>query len=116
MPAYKPQKPVYKGKWQTVRRKILERDGHTCQIGLLGCTVTATCVDHITPVSWGGGWYDDTNLRAACHNCNTALGALAQKHAPPKKTSSSTPGNTPERECAETALKRRLTAEPSRDW
>jgi len=79
---YKPQKPVYSGRWRTVRARILERDGHTCQIGLLGCTTTATCVDHITPVSWGGGWWDPSNLRAACQNCNQALGALARKHRP----------------------------------
>ena len=101
MPAYKQRKPVYGGKWQTVRRRILERDNNTCQIGLIGCTTTANTVDHITPVSWGGSWYDETNLRAACANCNGALAVLARKHAP---------------QTTETALEARLTAEPSRDW
>lgn len=79
---YKQKKPVYGGKWQTVRKRILERDAHTCQIALPGCTVHANTVDHITPVAWGGSWYDADNLRAACAHCNGILATVAQKHAP----------------------------------
>ena len=106
---YKPRARVYGGRWATVRRRVLDRDNHTCQIGLLGCTNTATCVDHITPVSWGGEWYDPTNLRAACHNCNAALAVLARKHAPkhaPKSTYNGPRGHAPARP----------QAEPSRTW
>ena len=99
---YKKRARVYGGKWPTVRRRILDRDNHTCQIGLLGCTTTATCVDHITPVAWGGEWYAPENLRAACHNCNAALAVLARKHAP-----APTP-RTPTTDLTD--------AEPSRQW
>lgn len=63
-------KPQYSGPWQKIRRQILERDGGLCQIQLDGCTTTATQVDHITPVSHGGQWWEPTNLRAACAHCN----------------------------------------------
>lgn len=76
---HKPENRPYQGRWKIVRRQVLERDGHTCQINLPGCTVTATTVDHITPVALGGEWYDDNNLRAACHQCNSTLGGLTKK-------------------------------------
>jgi len=77
------RKTVYGGKWQAVRKKVLTRDGNRCQIGLpLICTIDATCVDHITPVAWGGEWWDLANLRAACQPCNQQLGAIARKHTP----------------------------------
>ena len=60
----------YGGKWQTVRKKILARDGYVCQIRAKGCQGQATDVDHIVPPSLGGSWYDWANLRAACHHCN----------------------------------------------
>ena len=64
------RKPWYEGPWRTVRRQILERDNHVCQIGSAGCTRTATEVDHIQPVSMGGAWFEADNLRAACSWCN----------------------------------------------
>ena len=76
---YKPAKPVYRGQWATVRRRILERDSHTCQIGIPGCQVTATTVDHITPVALGGDWYSPDNLRAACAGCNGELAKITQR-------------------------------------
>jgi 5-methylcytosine-specific restriction endonuclease McrA len=39
------------------------------------CTRFATTVDHIIPIADGGDMYDPTNLRAACHRCNSAGGA-----------------------------------------
>lgn len=63
-------KPQYSGPWQRIRPQILARDNGTCQINGPGCTTIATQVDHITPVHAGGAWYDPTNLRAACANCN----------------------------------------------
>lgn len=62
----------YNGPWQRIRLKILERDGHTCQIRGRNCTVKATHVDHIVPVEQGGPPYDPANLRAACQRCNVA--------------------------------------------
>ena len=76
---YKPRKAVYGGKWPTVRKRILQRDNHTCQIGLPGCTITANTVDHITPVALGGSWYEPDNLRAACAHCNGELAKIAQR-------------------------------------
>lgn len=64
-------KPVYSGHWPKLRRRILDRDGGRCKIRLPGCTVVATCVDHIVPHSLGGAWWDPDNLRAACAQCNT---------------------------------------------
>ena len=66
----KTTRPEYKGRWQTVRKRILERDGHTCQIRAPKCTIHATHVDHIIPVTQGGPWWDPDNLRAACAPCN----------------------------------------------
>lgn len=64
-----PSRP-YAGKWPKVRLKVLERDGWLCQIRGPGCTVKATCVDHIVEVLSGGSWWDESNLRAACVTCN----------------------------------------------
>lgn len=60
----------YGGPWPRIRKMILKRDGHRCQINGPRCKGHATTVDHI--VSWqnGGAWYDPANLRAACTTCN----------------------------------------------
>jgi len=52
---YKPTKPVYQGPWKTVRRRILERDNHTCQIGLPGCTIKENNVDLLLTSEVGPG-------------------------------------------------------------
>ena len=92
---YKQRSEVYRGRWQTIRKRILIRDNHQCQINLPGCTLDATTVDHITPIAWGGEWYDPSNLRAACTNCNSTLGALAKKHKPKPSTKTNKPANQP---------------------
>ena len=92
----------YQGRWKTIRRRVLIRDGHTCQINLPGCTLDATTVDHITPIAWGGEWYDPSNLRAACTFCNSNLGAIAKKHKPKKSTTRTTNPPPPQ--------------DPSRTW
>jgi 5-methylcytosine-specific restriction endonuclease McrA len=68
---------VYGATWRKLRLAVLERDGYTCRIGLPGCLVTATQVDHV--VSWrdGGSVFDESNLRAACGHCNAARGGAA---------------------------------------
>jgi hypothetical protein len=62
--------PAYRGPWSTVRKTILERDNHQCQIRAPKCTGTANHVDHIIPVLKGGAWWDPDNLRASCAHCN----------------------------------------------
>ena len=62
----------YDHQWQQVRKVILERDGHTCQIRFDGCLGHATDVDHIMPLAEGGARLDSRNLRAACKPCNNA--------------------------------------------
>lgn len=66
------RKPQYAGPWKRIRAKILERDGNRCQIRGAGCLQVADQVDHILPVSMGGDWFDELNLRASCHRCNNA--------------------------------------------
>lgn len=63
-------KPWHRGPWFKVRKVILARDRHTCQIKADGCTHKATHVDHIVSPIEGGPWWDEQNLRAACANCN----------------------------------------------
>jgi hypothetical protein len=73
----KTTRPEYRGAWPRIRRAILQRDNHLCQIGGRRCTIHATHVDHIIPVTQGGPWWDETNLRASCQNCN--LGRIDHK-------------------------------------
>jgi 5-methylcytosine-specific restriction endonuclease McrA len=58
--------------WPAVRRDVLARDGHVCQVRLPGCKVRANSVDHIVRPEDGGAPYDPANLRAACTSCNSA--------------------------------------------
>ena len=99
---HKAEGKPYQGQWKTIRRRVLTRDQHHCQIGLPGCTIDATTVDHITPIAFGGEWYDMANLRAACQHCNSNLGAIAKKHKPKavnnkKPPPPTDPPNTPSR-------------------
>jgi 5-methylcytosine-specific restriction protein A len=55
--------------WKRQRALTLQRDSHQCAIRGPRCTVTATEVDHVVPVS-RGGTDDLTNLQAACHACH----------------------------------------------
>lgn len=63
-------KPEYSGPWARIRLKILDRDGYVCQVKGPKCTYDATQVDHIIPVTKGGSWWDESNLRASCRKCN----------------------------------------------
>ncbi len=60
--------------WRRVRKLVLERDEHTCQLRGRGCTGVATTVDHIVPLAAGGARLDPANLQAACSWCNTSKG------------------------------------------
>jgi 5-methylcytosine-specific restriction enzyme A len=57
--------------WRVVRRQVLDRDQYRCTIGMEGCTQTATQVDHIHPLAFGGAPFDPGNLRASCSSCNS---------------------------------------------
>ena len=82
--------------WRTTRARVLQRDGHLCQIGGPHCTVDATHVDHVIPRSHGGG-DTESNLRAACAECNLSRGpgrSLAGKRTPTPLLSSPSPRDT----------------------
>lgn len=70
-------KPHYGGPWRRIRRQILQRDNHVCQIQMRGCLGVATQVDHIIPVAKGGPWWEPENLRAACGYCNNQRNRVA---------------------------------------
>jgi 5-methylcytosine-specific restriction protein A len=72
---YGKKKPQYGGRWKTVRLEALARDKYICQIAGSKCTTTATEVDHIQPVAFNGAWWDLSNLRASCKNCNLGRNA-----------------------------------------
>ena len=63
---------------EKVRRAVLIRDNHECQIRGPLCLGTADSVDHIHPKAWGGRATPD-NLRAACRPCNQRKGARAEQ-------------------------------------
>lgn len=66
--------------WKMQRVRCLQRDGRQCQIRGPRCTVTATQVDHITPVSQGGS--DElSNLRAVCVSCHAVKTAREARDA-----------------------------------
>lgn len=58
--------------WRKVRRYVLARDSHTCQIRGPHCRVHADAVDHIVAISAGGARLDPANLQAACITCNSS--------------------------------------------
>lgn len=53
------------------RKGIFARDNHTCQY--CGATDLPLTLDHVIPVSRGGG-HDWTNLVASCVSCNNSKG------------------------------------------
>jgi len=55
----------YNRKWRETRMLILKRDDFTCAY----CGQGASTVDHIVPLDHGGTDHE-TNLTAACANCN----------------------------------------------
>lgn len=81
-----PESRSHVASWKRTVRRILNRDGHRCQIRYVGlCIGLAGEVDHIIPVSQGGGDHD-ANLRAACGPCHKAKtsdeGHVAAGHKP----------------------------------
>lgn len=57
-------------RWEKLRLRILNRDKF-CLICMSKNIVTiADTVDHIKPVSKGGGFWDEANLQGCCKPCN----------------------------------------------
>ena len=55
------------------RNRVLQRDGHECQLRYIGCTGCAAEVDDIVPVSVSGisrADATDDMLQAVCHSCH----------------------------------------------
>ena len=67
--------------WHRTQPRILRRDNYRCYIcGRDGCRK----VDHIKPVSQGGG-EEDSNLAAICDPCEGHKTALEANAAKPKR-------------------------------
>jgi len=63
--------------WMELRQRVMDRDRWLCQ----NCGAPGHHVDHIIPVSKGGGDTMD-NLRALCAACNLSKGAGPSVPAP----------------------------------
>lgn len=57
--------------WLRVRKAVLVRDNHQCQLRLHCCLGVADRVDHVVPRTKGGSMLPD-NLVAACAPCNSS--------------------------------------------
>lgn len=60
---------------KTLRFEVLRRDDFTCRYCGLKAPETELHVDHVTPVTLGGG-DDPGNLVAACKDCNAGKGKI----------------------------------------
>jgi hypothetical protein len=72
-----PKRPEYGGAWPRIRKAILDRDGWVCQLchqpidpSIPWPKPMSATVDHKIPVTKGGSWWDESNLRAAHNKCN----------------------------------------------
>ena len=63
-----------RGLSRAVRARVLERDGHTCQLQYDGCLGIATEIDDVIPVSQLGDVtredLTDDNRQAVCSHCH----------------------------------------------
>ena len=58
-------------KWKKLRKFVLERDKHLCQICLDGSRVTpGNVVDHKIPIKQGGAQLHPANLQTLCEVCH----------------------------------------------
>ena len=69
--------------WRKTRAHVLNRDAHTCQLKLNGCTTVATHVHHIDGKTHGD---NPDRLTAACAHCNLTLGEPKGDPKPEQKT------------------------------
>jgi 5-methylcytosine-specific restriction protein A len=65
--------------WRELRASVLAAAGGRCAIRGPNCSIRATEVDHIVPMSMGGEAYDPANLRASCKQCNVARSNIHAK-------------------------------------
>jgi 5-methylcytosine-specific restriction protein A len=81
-------------KWKQVRKRVMERDGHECQVRGSKCTIDAYAVDKIIPAHVDPDLaLDMENLRAVCGNCHnqitarqaSAAAAEARRRRSPKR-------------------------------
>ena len=59
-------------RWRTIRRRVLDRDGHRCRLNLDGCTIRADQVHHTVAREVAGD--NPAHLVAACRACNLKIG------------------------------------------
>jgi len=70
--------------WRRIRERILQRDGHMCQ--MCGQTEGRLHIDHIIPKRLIGAEGDnDLNLRVLCESCNLRKGGrfFGEQATPP---------------------------------
>ena len=71
--------------WRKIRERILQRDGHMCQ--MCGQTEGRLHIDHIIPKRLIGAEGDnDSNLRVLCEKCNLSKGGRFFNDAAPPPT------------------------------
>ena len=78
--------------WRKVAAKVLAR-ADACALCGLPLVPDApprsrwsSSVDHIVPVSAGGPWFDEHNLRASHYGCNSRKGGVKTRPATPTTT------------------------------
>lgn len=69
--------------WESIRRKVLKRDGHRCKkCGRMGRLE----VDHIVPIAKGGEAFAMPNLRTLCRHCHLRItGQQNRKEVSPER-------------------------------
>lgn len=73
-PKEKTSRRLHSTLWGKARKKVLERDGHMCQVCHL---ITAPLhVHHIIARSEGGSLYDEDNLISLCPSCHKKVHAV----------------------------------------
>ena len=73
--------------WGKIVKVVMARDARRCQLRIPGiCTIDAQEVDHIRPVTLGGGDNLD-NLRAVCKPCHQGRGMREDDTQRPRRYS-----------------------------
>lgn len=84
---HEPERAFYKSAaWQRTREAFLRAHPLCCACEVMGLTVAARAVDHITPIKSGGERLDWRNLQALCipcHNRKTTGEWQSRRRMPP---------------------------------
>lgn len=75
-------KQGYNYRWQQRSKWFLRQPGNQiCKLHLPGCTLIATCVDHIDPPDGPNDprFWDETNWQPSCIHCNSVKGHKKMK-------------------------------------